>query len=56
MSALLPLFRALCVAAGILAAALALQSFGSQDFSRPSMSRGTTWLHGASGPIRGGKG
>ncbi|HVO31630.1 MAG TPA: hypothetical protein VMV18_12875 [bacterium] len=54
---ILPLLRALCVLLGIFAAFVVLRTWNSFDASRPSMSRGTSWLHGASGPLRsGGKG
>lgn len=53
---IIPLFRAFCVLLGILAAFVVLRTWNSFDASRPSMSRGTTWLHNASGPLRGSKG
>ena len=53
---LVPVLRVICIVLGIAAAVVVLRGRNAYDAPRPSMSRGTCWLHGASGPVRPGKG
>ena len=53
MPSIIPFLRGLCVALGIAAALVVIREWNNADVSRPAMSRGSSWLHGASGSMHG---